>query len=120
MFDRFLIPVRRRIRERSATRGRCERLTVRGLKQTDDGTRRGIGRGSILVGVDEVRHHEGTAGEDAPGVPRNSRNTLSIGDVGDGGINPHRRAKINLCRVRCRTVDDRDGYHAGIGRRRAS
>ena len=70
-----------------------------------------------MVGVDQVRHHEGTAGEDATGVVRNSRSTLLIGDVGDGRVDLDRRAKINLCRVRCRTVDERDCHDAGIGRR---
>ena len=104
----------------SATRGLCQGSTVRGVEQTDDSTRLGIGRRSILIGVDEVRHRERAAVDGSPGVLGKPNITLSIGDVGDGCINPHGRAKINLCLVRCRTVDDRDGHHAGIGRRRVS
>ena len=73
-----------------------------------------------MIGVDEVRHSEGAAVYGLPGVLRKSRNTLLIGDVGDGCINPHRRAKINLCLMRCRTVDDRDGHDAEIDRRKIS
>lgn len=88
------------------------------MQQADDGTRRRIIGGSVLVGVDEVRNGQRAAADGSAGVLGKPGSALLIGDVGDGGIDGHRRAKINLCRMSRRTIDNGDSDFTGVRRRK--
>lgn len=102
---------------RSATGRPGEQLTVGGLQQTDDGARGGIGPGSILMRVDEIRHRVWAGVDGLACVGRKSGSTITIGHGNDGGIDGHRSTQVYLGRMRCRAIDNRDGYPAQIRRR---
>ena len=91
------------------------------MEQADDGTGGRVIGSSVLVGVDEVRDGQRAAREGFVGsadVLGNPGSALPISDVRDGGIDGHRPAQINLCRMSSRTVDNGDSDHAGVGRRK--